>query len=53
VQLLQQQGLEARSAPTKLGVGELIGLVEKAGVDVVCISVVAPSTVLHARYLCL
>ena len=25
----------------------------KAGVDVVCISVVAPSTVLHARYLCL
>jgi hypothetical protein len=53
VQLLQQQGLEAQSAPTQLGVSELIGLVEKAGVDVVCISVVAPSTVLHARYLCL
>ena len=53
VQLLRQQGFEAQSAPTKLGVGELIGLVEKAGVDVVCISVVAPSTVLHARYLCL
>ena len=53
VQLLRQQGVEAQSAPTKLGVGELIGLVEKAGVDVVCISVVAPSTVLHARYLCL
>jgi predicted PurR-regulated permease PerM len=53
VQLLQQQGFEAQSAPTKLGVGELIGLVEKAGVDVVCISVVPPSTVLHARYLCL
>jgi hypothetical protein len=53
VQLLQQQGFEAQNAPTKLGGGELIGLVEKAGVDVVCISVVAPSTVLHARYLCL
>ncbi len=53
VQLLRQQGIEAQSAPTKLGIGELIGLVEKAGVDVVCISVVAPSTVLHARYLCL
>lgn len=53
VQLLQQQGCEAQSAPTKLGVGELIGLVKKAGVDAVCISVVAPSTVLHARYLCL
>jgi len=53
VQLLRQQGFEAQSAPTKPGVGDLIGLVEKAGVDVVCISVVAPSTVLHARYLCL
>jgi hypothetical protein len=53
VQLLRQQGLEAQSAPTKLGVAELVGLVEKAGVDAVCISVVAPSTVLHARYLCL
>jgi len=53
VQLLQQQGFEAQSAPTKLGIGELVGLVEKEGVDVVCISVVAPSTILHARYLCL
>ena len=53
VQSLQRQGFEAHSALTKLGVGELIGVVEKAGADVVCISVVAPSTVLHARYLCL
>ena len=53
VQLLQKQGFEAQSAPTKLGIGEWVGLVEKEGVDVVCISVVAPSTVLHARYLCL
>ena len=53
VQLLQQQGFEAQSAPTKLGAGELIDLVKKAGAAVVCISVVAPSTVLHARYLCL
>jgi predicted PurR-regulated permease PerM len=53
VQLLQQQGFAAQSAPTKLGIGELTGLVAKAGVDAVCISVVAPSTVLHARYLCL
>ncbi|MHC1765716.1 MAG: AI-2E family transporter [Verrucomicrobiia bacterium] len=52
-QLLQRQGFDAESAPTKLGVGELIGLVQKAGVDLVCISAVAPSTVLHARYLCL
>jgi predicted PurR-regulated permease PerM len=53
VQLLRQQGFEAQSAPTKLSLEDLISLVEKSGVDVVCISVVAPSTVLHARYLCL
>jgi methylmalonyl-CoA mutase cobalamin-binding subunit len=52
-QLLRQQGFEVQSAPARLSVGELIGLVDKAGVDAVCISVVAPSTVLHARYLCL
>jgi predicted PurR-regulated permease PerM/methylmalonyl-CoA mutase cobalamin-binding subunit len=53
VQLLQQQGFEAQSASAKLSLGELISLVAKAPADVVCISVVAPSTVLHARYLCL
>lgn len=50
---LLQQGSEAWSAPGRLAAGELLGLLEKAGVDVVCISVVAPSTVIHARYLCL
>jgi GAF domain len=34
-------------------VGELLEQVEQAEVDVVCISAVAPSTVIHARYLCL
>jgi predicted PurR-regulated permease PerM len=53
VQLLRQQGLGAQNAPAKLAAGELLGLVEKAGVDVVCISVVPPSTIIHARYLCL
>ncbi len=51
-QLLEQAGFEAQSAGGKLVAGELLGLVEKAGVDAVCISVVAPSTVIHARYLC-
>ncbi|MEO7319865.1 MAG: AI-2E family transporter [Chthoniobacteraceae bacterium] len=53
VQLLRQQGFSAQSAPAKLVVGELLGLVEKEDVDVVCISVVVPSTVIHARSLCL
>jgi predicted PurR-regulated permease PerM len=51
--LLQQQGSEAWSASGKLVAGELLGLIEKTDVDVVCISVVEPSTVIHARYLCL
>ena len=36
-----------------MGAEELPDQLEKAGVDVVCISVVAPSTVIHARHLCL
>jgi len=53
VQLARQQGFGAQNAPAKLVAGELLALVEKADVDVICISVVAPSTVIHARYLCL
>ena len=50
--LLQQQGLKAQSAPATLLADELVKRVEEAEVDVACISVVAPSTVIHARYLC-
>jgi hypothetical protein len=53
VHLLRQQGFGVQNAPAKLVAGELLGLVEKAEVDIVCISVVPPSTVIHARYLCL
>lgn len=51
-QLLEQQGAHAQNAPAKLAAGESLELLEKADVDVVCISVVAPSTIIHARYLC-
>ena len=51
-QLLTQQGCSADNAQAKLAVGELIDLVEKANADAACISVVSPSTVIHARYLC-
>lgn len=53
VQLARQQGFGAQNASSQLVTGELVALVEKADVDVVCISVVAPSTVIQARYLCL
>jgi len=51
-QLLQQQGFVAQNAPGKLAVDGLLELVEKSGVDAACISVVSPSTVIQARYLC-
>ena len=51
-QLLQQQGVAAQNATGKLAAGELLDLVEKSDVDVACISVVSPSTVIQARYLC-
>ena len=44
--------LRGAEPPGKLVAGELLELVEKADVDAACISVVAPSTVIHARYLC-
>src|SRR4029079_3240327 len=53
VQLARQQGFGAQNAPAKLVTVECLSLVEKADSDVICISVVAPSTVIHARYLCL
>ncbi len=53
VQLARQQGFGAQNASGELVTGELVALVEKAEVDVVCISVVAPTTVIQARYLCL
>ena len=51
-QLLQLNNIEVLNASAKLVAGELIELVDKAGVDAACISVVPPSTVIHARYLC-
>ena len=51
-QLLQQRGFEAASAAGKLLAGELVSFAEKADADVICISVVVPSTIIHARYLC-
>ena len=52
-QLLRQAEIEVEAAPARLEADELVKLIENAAVDVICISVVAPSTVLHARYLCL
>ena len=50
-QVLNQQGFEAESLPAALATGELVENVRKAQPDAVCISVVSPSTLLHARHL--
>jgi predicted PurR-regulated permease PerM len=51
--LLQNANCEVFSTSGQLAADELLGLLEKTAVDAVCISVVEPSTVIHARYLCL
>ncbi len=51
-QLLQQNGHPARSATARMSLRELDTWVREAGADVVCISVVAPTALIHARYLC-
>jgi len=51
-QLLTRRGPVVEVAYAKMVAGELVGLVEEHSPDTVCISVVAPSTVIHARYLC-
>ncbi|MGZ8901060.1 MAG: AI-2E family transporter, partial [Limisphaerales bacterium] len=52
-QLLRLEGREVEGAPARLEADELIQRVGLAGAGVICISVVAPSALLHARYLCL
>jgi hypothetical protein len=52
MRLLWQEGLSARSAAAGMPLGELVAWVRKSKAEVVCISVVAPSTIIHARYLC-
>ncbi len=52
VQLLRQRGGGGENAGSKMVSGELIEAVEKAAVGAVCISVIAPSTIIQARHLC-
>ena len=51
VQLLRERGCTAEVAGSKMVSGELIESVEKAAVEVVCISVVPPSSITQARHL--
>jgi predicted PurR-regulated permease PerM len=52
MRLLLQKGHAVRSAVAKMPLVDLIGWIREAETDVVCISVIAPTTLIHARYLC-
>jgi methylmalonyl-CoA mutase cobalamin-binding subunit len=49
--LLREQGFHAENAAARLVAGELVKAVKETDADAVCISVIAPTTVIHARYL--
>ncbi len=50
-QLLRQQNFEVENAPATLSHGELVERAAKSECEAICISVVPPSTLVHARYL--
>jgi predicted PurR-regulated permease PerM len=52
MQLLTQHGFPTVSASAEMTTGELLETVEKESAEAVCVSVIAPSTVVQARYLC-
>jgi predicted PurR-regulated permease PerM/methylmalonyl-CoA mutase cobalamin-binding subunit len=51
VQLLRQQDFDAENASAVLSSGELVEMAAKSDPEAICVSVVAPSTLIHARYL--
>ncbi len=51
-QLLLQAGHPTQNGSATMVSGELIGWVRETGAALACISVVAPSSQLHARYIC-
>jgi len=50
-QLLQQQGFQAENVAAAFSVQEVIELAMKSEVEAICVSVVAPSTQIHARFI--
>jgi len=50
-QLLRQQGFEAENASANQGSNELVDVAAKADPEAICISVVAPSTLIQARHI--
>ncbi len=52
-QLLRGSGIASQTGSSKMVAGETVQWIADNAPNVVCISAVAPSTAIHARYLCL
>jgi predicted PurR-regulated permease PerM/methylmalonyl-CoA mutase cobalamin-binding subunit len=50
-QLLRQQDFDAENVSAVLSAGELVEMAAKSDPEAICISVVTPSTLIHARHL--
>jgi predicted PurR-regulated permease PerM/methylmalonyl-CoA mutase cobalamin-binding subunit len=50
-QLLRQQDFDAENVSAVLSTGELVEMAAKSDPEAICISVVTPSTLIHARHL--
>lgn len=51
--LMHRRGFPARKAPASLASGELLEWTKEAAAEVICLTAVAPTTLLQVRYLCL
>jgi len=51
--ILRDQGFDAKNVPATFPGNDIAPLLDKSGIDAVCISVVAPSTIIQARHLSL
>ena len=51
-QLLTQHDFTAQNLSAKMTTGELLETADKDDAEALCVSVAAPSTVIHTRYLC-
>lgn len=52
VQVLRRNGYPAQCAAVSMPLDDLMAWVRNTKADVVCVSAVAPTTLIHARYLC-
>jgi methylmalonyl-CoA mutase cobalamin-binding subunit len=51
-QFLRHKNFTAQTSSPRLTAGELVGWVRESAPKLVCVSAIAPTTIIHVRYLC-